>query len=90
MYKNLTPDLWLERENENIIIEVKYAGNYSTLPLINAIQLLHFKMKIPNSKVLLISFTDVYEEIKDVLKKNGIKTLVRPDYNKVIQEIKAI
>ena len=72
------------------MIELKYANNYSSLPFSTLTQLEDYKRNIPNSKFILISFSDINELMREKLKELDIKALVNPDIDTVINEIKKI
>lgn len=89
-YGRLTPDLTIRSGDKTILIELKYANNYSSLPFSTLTQLEDYKRNIPNSKFILISFSDINELMREKLKELDIKALVNPDIDTVINEIKKI
>lgn len=87
-YGKLIPDISIERTNDTIIIEVKNAKNYSSLPFSTLIQLEDFKNNIPDSRVVLISFSNINELMKEKLNEMNIKAFINPDYDTIIEYLK--
>jgi len=86
-YDSLRPDISIENENFNIIIEVKNARNYSSLPFSTLMQLEDYK-NIPNSNVILISLSEVNKLMEDKLKEMDIKTFIKPNFKSIIKYLK--
>ena len=89
-YGRLIPDLSVKSGDKTILIEVKYTRNYRSLPFSTLTQLEDYKRNIPNSELILISFSNINELMREKLKELDIITLVNPDIDTVINEIKKI
>jgi hypothetical protein len=87
-YGRFIPDISIDRTSDKIIIEVKNARNYSTLPFSTLTQLEDYKNNIPDSKVILISFSNINDLMKEKLKELDIKTYINPDYETIINDLK--
>ena len=87
-YGSFIPDISIDRTRDKIIIEVKNARNYSTLPFSTLKQLEDYKNNIPDSKIILISFSNINDLMKEKLKELDIKTYINPDYETIINDLK--
>lgn len=87
-FGNLTPDITIDRPNGTVIIEVKNAKHYSTLPFSTLRQLENYRNSIPDSKIFLISFSKINELMKQKLRELQIESFINPDFETIIKRLR--
>jgi hypothetical protein len=87
-FGRLTPDMTIDRKNDKVIIEVKDAKSYSSLPFSTLLTLEDFKSNIPDHKLILVSFSNINDLMKSKLDELGIKTYIKPDFENLVEELK--
>lgn len=87
-YGRFIPDISIDRTKDKIIIEVKNARNYSTLPFSTLTQLEDYKNNIPECKLILISFSNINELMQQKLNELDIHSFINPDFDTIINYLK--
>ncbi|MEO4005014.1 hypothetical protein [Flavobacterium sp. CAU 1735] len=87
-YDKYRPDISIEFKNKVLLFEVKNSRSYSSLPFSTILQLEDYKTNIPNSEVVLISLSSINEILQQKLNDIEIQTLVKPQFETIIDFIK--